>query len=74
MVVRAARELGLDLARSYCVGDGAVDLGLAAATGTRGVLGANGARSRGPRQRATRGCRSAHVAANFRAAAGVDYR
>jgi D-glycero-D-manno-heptose 1,7-bisphosphate phosphatase len=68
MVVRAARELGLDLARSYCVGDGAVDLGLAAATRTRAVLVRTG------HGRATEAARDprlpvAHVAANFRAAA-----
>ena len=68
LVRRAARELGLDLARSYCVGDGAVDLGLAAATGTRGVLVLTG---HGRRTAATLdpGTPVAHVAANFRAAA-----
>ncbi|MCC6848912.1 MAG: HAD-IIIA family hydrolase [Deltaproteobacteria bacterium] len=67
LVERAAREFGLDLARSYCVGDGAVDLGLAAATGTRGVLVRTG------HGRATEArppdAPIAHVAANFRAAA-----
>lgn len=68
MVRRAARELALDLRRSYCVGDGAVDLGLAAAAGVRGVLVLTG------HGRAT--CRTldsrlpvAYVARNFRAAA-----
>jgi D-glycero-D-manno-heptose 1,7-bisphosphate phosphatase len=68
MVFRAARELALDLARSYCVGDGATDLGLAAAIGTRGVLVRTG---HGRITEAARDPRHpiAHVAANFRAAA-----
>jgi len=68
LVRRAARDLGLDVRRSYCVGDGAVDLGLAAATGTRAVLVRTG---HGRRTEAARdhGLPVAHVAANFRAAA-----
>ncbi len=68
LVERAVRELDLDLARSYVVGDGPGDLGLAAATGTRAVLVRTG------HGRATAASRDpalpiAHVAANFRAAA-----
>ena len=68
MVERAARELGLDLARSYCVGDSASDLGLAAATGTRAVLVLTG---HGRRTAAALDPHRtpAHVAVNFRAAA-----
>ncbi|MEO6029734.1 MAG: HAD family hydrolase [Candidatus Binatia bacterium] len=68
LVRRAARALGLDLARSYCVGDSAVDLGLAAATGTRGVLvlTGHGRKTAAALDPATP---PAHVAANFRAAA-----
>ncbi len=68
LVERAVRELGLDLRRSYCVGDTEVDLGLAAATGTRAVLVRTG---HGRRTEATRDAegRPAHVAPNFRAAA-----
>jgi len=68
LVRRAARDLGLDLARSYCVGDGAVDLGLAAATGTRGVLVLTG-HGRATRRALDGRLPVAHVAANFRAAA-----
>ncbi len=68
LVRRAARDLGLDLARSYCVGDGAVDLGLAAATGTRGVLVLTG-HGRATRSALDARLPVAHVAANFRAAA-----
>ena len=66
LVRRAARDLGLDLARSYCVGDGAVDLGLAAATGTRGVLVLTG-HGRATRRALDGRLPVAHVAANFRA-------
>jgi len=68
LVHRAVRELDLDLTRSYCVGDGAVDIGLAAATGTPAVLVLTG---HGRRTRAALGPGApiAHVAANFRAAA-----
>jgi histidinol phosphatase-like enzyme len=38
MVLDAARELGLDLARSWVIGDKAADLGLAANAGCRGIL------------------------------------
>ena len=38
MILRAAREHGLDLARCYAVGDGLVDLEAAAAAGVPGVL------------------------------------
>lgn len=73
LVARAARELGLDLRHSYCVGDGAVDLGLAAATHTRGVLVLTGHGRRTARALAARTLDArlapAHVAANFRAAA-----
>ncbi|MCC6763538.1 MAG: HAD-IIIA family hydrolase [Deltaproteobacteria bacterium] len=68
LVERAARELGLDLARSYCVGDGAVDLGLAAATRTRGVLVRTG-HGRVTETALPPDVPIAHVAANFRAAA-----
>jgi D-glycero-D-manno-heptose 1,7-bisphosphate phosphatase len=67
LVRRAGRELGIDLGRSYCVGDTAADLGLARATGIRGVLVLTGHGRRtaaeGPVPAA------AHVAVNFRAAA-----
>ena len=68
LVRRAVRELDLDLARSYCVGDSPVDLALALATGARGVLVLTG---HGRRTAATLapGTPVAHVAANFRAAA-----
>ena len=38
MILRAAREHGLDLSRCYAVGDGLVDLEAAAAAGVPGVL------------------------------------
>jgi D-glycero-D-manno-heptose 1,7-bisphosphate phosphatase len=38
LVDRAARELGIDPARSFIVGDRWVDIGLASAVGARGVL------------------------------------
>jgi D-glycero-D-manno-heptose 1,7-bisphosphate phosphatase len=68
MVERAARELHLDLGRSYCVGDSPADLGLAAATQLRAVLVRTG---HGRRTEAALddGLGPAHVAANFRAAA-----
>jgi len=76
LVRRAARTLGIDLVRSYCVGDSAVDLGLAAATGTRSVLvlTGHGRETAAMLGRATppandRAAPPAHVAANFRAAA-----
>jgi D-glycero-D-manno-heptose 1,7-bisphosphate phosphatase len=68
LIRRAVRELGIDLARSYCVGDSAVDLGLALATGTRGVLVLTGHGRRTARTRHD-GLPIAHVALNFRAAA-----
>jgi D-glycero-D-manno-heptose 1,7-bisphosphate phosphatase len=68
LVHRAVRELDLDLARSYCVGDTAADLGLAAATGTRGVLVLTGHGRRTAAAPAA-GAPAAHVARNFRAAA-----
>jgi D-glycero-D-manno-heptose 1,7-bisphosphate phosphatase len=68
LVRRAARELALDLARSYCVGDGAVDLGLAAAVGARGVLVLTG-HGRATRRSLDARLPVAYVAANFRAAA-----
>jgi D-glycero-D-manno-heptose 1,7-bisphosphate phosphatase len=68
LVRRAARELGLDVARSYCVGDGAVDLALAAATGMRAVLVLTG-HGRRTANELDGTVPVAHVAANFRAAA-----
>ncbi len=74
MVRRAARELDLDLARSYCVGDGPPDLGLAAASGTRARAGTDGARP------ADRQCRRGQRAAcgprrrQLSCRGGVDYR
>ncbi len=68
LVRRAARELGIDLARSYCIGDGAVDLGLAAAAGVRGVLVLTG-HGRATRRALDASLPVVHVAANFRAAA-----
>lgn len=38
LVQRAARDLGLDPQRSYCIGDSWVDVGLARAVGATGVL------------------------------------
>lgn len=68
LVRQAVRELGLDIERSYCVGDGAADLALAAWTGTRAVLVLTG-----HGRRTARGLDGtvpvAHVAVNFRAAA-----
>jgi D-glycero-D-manno-heptose 1,7-bisphosphate phosphatase len=67
LVRRAVRELGLDLARSYCVGDKPSDLALAAATGMRAVLVLTGYG-----RRTARGLDGAiavaHTAVNFRAA------
>jgi D-glycero-D-manno-heptose 1,7-bisphosphate phosphatase len=68
LVERAARELGLDLERSYCVGDGPGDLTLAAATGTRPVLVLTGYGRATARQLAADAA-GTHVALNFRAAA-----
>ncbi len=68
LVERAVRELDLDLGRSYCVGDSAADLGLAAATRTRAVLVRTG-HGRATEAELTLGAPVAHVAANFRAAA-----
>jgi D-glycero-D-manno-heptose 1,7-bisphosphate phosphatase len=68
LVHRAARELNLDLRRSYCVGDGPSDVGLAAATATRGVLVLTGHGRRTARTLDAH-LQPAHVAANFRAAA-----
>jgi D-glycero-D-manno-heptose 1,7-bisphosphate phosphatase len=68
LVRRAARELGLDLARSYCVGDGPADLGLAAAAGLRAVLVLSGHGRRTARTLDPR-IPVAHVAPSFRAAA-----
>jgi len=68
LVYRAVRELDLDLTRSYCVGDSAVDIALAAATGTSAVLVLTG-HGRRTRAALAPGTPVAHVAANFRAAA-----
>jgi D-glycero-D-manno-heptose 1,7-bisphosphate phosphatase len=38
MILRAAREHGLDLARSWAIGDSVVDIQAAAAAGVRGIL------------------------------------
>ena len=68
LVLRAVREHGLDLERSYCVGDSDADLGLARAIGTRSVLVLTG---HGRRTAAAHDDRppADHVAVNFRAAA-----
>jgi D-glycero-D-manno-heptose 1,7-bisphosphate phosphatase len=68
LVRRATRDLHLDLRRSYCVGDGPADLGLAAATGTRAVLVLSG-HGRRTLRALTPATPPAHVAVNFRAAA-----
>ncbi len=68
LVRRAIRELGLDIERSYCVGDSAVDIGLAAAIGTPAVLVLTGHGRRTARALEARSP-VAHVAPNFRAAA-----
>jgi len=65
---RAARDLHLDLAASYCVGDSAGDLGLAGAIGVPAVLvlsghGRHTARALAP------AIPAAHVATSFRTAA-----
>jgi len=67
LVRRAVRRLDLDLARSYCVGDGAGDVVLAAALGVRAVLVLTG-HGRRTRRTLDPGVPVAHVAANFRAA------
>jgi histidinol-phosphate phosphatase family protein len=68
LVRRAVRELDLDLARSYVVGDSASDLGLAAAVGARAVLVLTG---HGRRTARTLGASLSahHVAGSFRTAA-----
>jgi D-glycero-D-manno-heptose 1,7-bisphosphate phosphatase len=68
LVTRATRDLDLDLARSYVVGDSSVDLGLARAAHLPAVLVRTGY---GRHTAATLDPRTAvaHVAANFRAAA-----
>jgi len=38
MILRAARDHGIDLARSWAIGDGVVDIQAAAAAGVRGIL------------------------------------
>ena len=38
MALQAARDLGLDLSRSFVVGDKWLDVGLAAQCGARGIL------------------------------------
>ena len=68
MVHRAARDLGLDVARSYVVGDHRRDLELAAAVGVPGVLVLTG-HGRATRRELDGRVAVAHVAANFRAAA-----
>jgi D-glycero-D-manno-heptose 1,7-bisphosphate phosphatase len=68
MIRRAARDLALDLRRSYCVGDGAVDLGLAAAAGVPGILVLTG-HGRATRRALDPSLPVAYVARNFRAAA-----
>jgi len=68
LVRRAVRELGIDLGRSYCVGDSEVDIGLAAAIGAPAVLvlTGHGGRTASSLERCPP---VAHVATNFRAAA-----
>jgi D-glycero-D-manno-heptose 1,7-bisphosphate phosphatase len=68
LVRRAARELDLDLGRSYSVGDNLRDVALAAATGGRGVLVLTGDGRRTARD-AGAALDAAHVAVNFRHAA-----
>ena len=65
MVLDAARDLGLDLARSYVVGDKATDVGLAAHTGLAGsVLVLTG---KGQTERVR--CQPDHIADTLAAAA-----
>jgi len=52
MLLRAAEELGLDLERSYAIGDAASDIEAARAVGVRGILVLTG---RGREQRALLG-------------------
>jgi len=66
-VRRAVRALDLDLARSYCVGDGPGDVALATALGIPAVLVLTG-HGRRTEQTLDPRVRIAHVAANFRAA------
>ena len=62
LVRRASRELGLDPARSFVVGDKWIDVGLAQAVGARGILVRTG----------YGGDEEAHPRAGFRADAIVD--
>lgn len=66
LVRQAVRDLDLDVARSYCVGDGAGDVRMGAALGVPGVLVLTG---HGRRTARDSELPRAHVAANFRAAA-----
>ena len=71
LVRRAVRDLGIDLHRSYVVGDSAADLGLAATVGAAGVLvltghGRRTARALDPAGSAPRADR---IATSFRTAA-----
>nr|WP_246325306.1 HAD family hydrolase [Dissulfurirhabdus thermomarina] len=70
MVERAAAELGLDPARSFVVGDGGVDLDLAAAVGARAVLVRTGQGRQTERRLAEGGgLAGVHVAEDLAAAA-----
>ena len=68
LVRKAARDLTLDVAGSYVVGDTARDLALAAAIGVPGILVLTG-HGRETRRTLDGSVAVAHVAANFRAAA-----
>jgi len=70
LIRRAARELALDLRRSYCVGDGPGDLGMARAVGIPAVLVLTG-HGRRTRRALSSEHAATHVAVNFRAA--VDW-
>lgn len=54
MIAQAARDLGLDLERSWTVGDGLRDVEAGLAAGTRAVLISNGGQDSGTEPRAMR--------------------
>ncbi len=70
LLLRAARELDLDLARSYLVGDRYLDIETAANAGVKGILVLTGyGRGEYESFRGSRTAQPAHVAENLREAA-----